>query len=80
MVFVQFFMGQFFFLAKICLQYVCLLLAKTVCKTLLTSHSGWTLDSDHMRRLHHSMTSIMRLYSNHKLHSRGDFEIDGFQI
>ena len=25
------------------------LLAKTVCKTLLTSHSVWTLDSDHVR-------------------------------
>ena len=24
-------------------------LAKTVCKTLLTSHSVWTLDSDHVR-------------------------------
>ena len=25
------------------------LLAKTVCKTLMTSHSVWTLDSDHLR-------------------------------
>ena len=30
---------------------------------MLTSHSG----SDHVRRSHHSMTSLMRLYSNHKL-------------
>ena len=46
--------------------YICLLLAETVFKTLLTSHSGWTLGSDHVCRSHHSMTSIMHLYSNHK--------------
>ena len=43
------------------------LLPKTVCKTLLTSHSSWTLDTNHVRRSHHSMTSIVRLYSNHTL-------------
>ena len=58
---------SFRFLRKF--SHVCPLLAKTVCKTLLTSHSGWTLDSDHVRRSHHSMTSIVRLYSNHKLRS-----------
>ena len=64
-VFVQFFIGQFCVPAKICLP----LLAKTVCKALLTNHSGWTLDSDHVRRSHHSMTSFVRLNSNHKLRS-----------
>ena len=39
-------------------QDVCLLLAKTVCKTLLTSHSGCPLHSDHMRQSHHSIFSL----------------------
>ena len=63
----NFLSDSFPFLRKF--AYVCPLLAKTVCKTLLTSHSGWTLDSDHVRRSHHSKTSIVRLYSNHKLRS-----------
>ena len=64
-VFVQFSIGQFFFPVKICL---CLSAThQTVCKTLLTSHSGWTLDSDHVRRSRHLMTSVVRLYSNYKL-------------
>ena len=65
--FIQFFVGQFPFPAKICL---CLSATrKNSLKTLLTSHSGWTLDSDHVCRSHHSMTSIVRLYSNHKRRS-----------
>ena len=44
--------------------YVC---KKKVCKSLLTSHLFWTLDSDYVRLSDHSMTSIVCLYSNHKL-------------
>ena len=38
---------------------------KQFAKTLLTSHPSWALNSGHVRRSHHSMTSIVRLYSNH---------------
>ena len=61
----NFLLDSFPFLRKFAC--VCPLLAITVCKTLLTSRSRWTLDSDHVRRSHHSMTSIVRLYSNHTL-------------
>ena len=66
---IEFSPDWFYLPAKILPVFVCLLLDKAVCKTLLTSHSGWTLDFDHVRQSHNSMTLFVRLYSNHKLES-----------
>ena len=67
--FVQFFIAQFSFLAK-----TWLFLSVTRKNSLpnfveqsLYLDSGLITCANHMRRSHHSMTSIVRLYSNHTL-------------
>ena len=63
MAFVQFFIVQFSFPAKIC-QFLSATQKKQFAKLCspVTLSGLW---SDHVRRSHHSMTSIVRLYSNH---------------
>ena len=70
MAFVQFFIAQFSFPAKICL-----FLSATRKNSNLQNFvdqslwldSGLITCADHVRWSHHSMTSIVRLYSNHTL-------------